>query len=215
MASHCAAHHELYEKAGILHHDISVNNLMVDAHDHSVGVLIDLDLAVQLKDGDTILHFDPVPGGTIPFRARGILNQNEPITTLYYRYDLESFFYTLLWILAFYPFDFSTTIEADYSKWSELPPQQLAIHKAVQLFDMSLGGSLPDGPLKERWLVKLAKLFYDGYRHPKSKDAETLNGRVTYSNFMSILNENDVEFPASPSPSPVWSYGSDSASGDN
>ena len=46
---------------------------MVDANDHSVGVLIDLDLAVRLKDGERLLPFEPVPAGTLPFRAIDIL----------------------------------------------------------------------------------------------------------------------------------------------
>ena len=43
------AHHDLYEKAGILHHDISINNLMVDPSDPSMGILIDLNMVAMTK----------------------------------------------------------------------------------------------------------------------------------------------------------------------
>jgi len=109
------AHHQLYERAGILHHDISVNNLMVDASDQSVGVLIDLDLAVRLKDGERFIPFEPVPAGTLPFRAIDVLDQGELVNELYYRHDLESFFYTLVWILTYHIDSFSVAV----GKWSQ------------------------------------------------------------------------------------------------
>ncbi|KAF8331123.1 uncharacterized protein EI90DRAFT_3058630 [Cantharellus anzutake] len=62
-----AAHHELHEKAGILHRDISPNNLMVDSSDPTKGVLIDLDMAVRDRNPDTgeSLNVPVLPGAPI------------------------------------------------------------------------------------------------------------------------------------------------------
>src|ERR1700733_887803 len=141
-----SAHRQLYEGAGILHHDISVNNLMVDANDHSVGILIDLDLAVRLKDGERWLRFEPVPAGTLAFRAIDILRQGEFVHELRYRYDLESFFYTLVWILTYYPHNFSTPV-GEWSSWYNRSSLAIATMKSGMFF--TLPDDMPDGPLKE------------------------------------------------------------------
>src|SRR5258708_29402069 len=100
MFTNHAAHHELYEKAGILHRDISINNLMVDSDHPDIGVLIDLDFAVRDRDPDTGARFGlpPMPGGTVPFRAID-LTTKDPLPRTLYRHDLESFFCTLISIL--------------------------------------------------------------------------------------------------------------------
>jgi len=187
-----SAHHQLYERAGILHHDISVNNLMVDANDHSVGVLIDLDLAVRLKDGERRLSFDPVPAGTLAFRAIDILWQGEFVHELRYRDDLESFFYTLVWILTYHPHSFSTPV-GEWSGWYEAHPLASANAKAGIFFGVPV--NMPVGPLREQWLLKLANLFSEG-RHllssDETADKETMGGYVTYENFMAVLDPDSV-----------------------
>jgi len=52
-------HHDLFEKANILHRDISIGNSMVDASDPCRGVLIDLDFAARVGE-----HGDPIDGDT-------------------------------------------------------------------------------------------------------------------------------------------------------
>ena len=61
-------------------------------------------------------HFEPVPAGTLAFRAIDILWQGEFVHELRYRYDLESFFYTLVWILTYHPQGFSTPVR----EWGSL-----------------------------------------------------------------------------------------------
>ena len=186
------AHHQLYERAGILHHDISVNNLMVDANDHSVGILIDLDLAVRLKDGERRLTFEPVPAGTLAFRAIDVLDQGEFAHELHYRYDLESFFYTLVWILTYYPHSFSTPV-CDWSEWYNMHPLAVANSKAGMFFRAS--AIMPDGPLKESWLLKLANLFVKGQNllaGDEDTDKETMGGYLTYQKFMAVLDPKSL-----------------------
>lgn len=166
---------------------------MVDARDNSVGVLIDLDLAVRLKDGDKRLPFKPPPGGTLPFRAIDVLQQeDEPIRELFYRHDLESFFYTLVWTLTYYPMD-SSAPTLNLAPWYEGHPHGISSYKRGLLADMRRGKGLPDGPLKKPWCQKLAAIFDEGYYGmvtDKTSDRETMGGHVDYNVFRSILDDN-------------------------
>ncbi len=87
------AHRSLYQDGGILHQDISINNIIITeqgAADEPKGMLIDLDVSMELKLG-------PVnPNeliGTRPFMAVGLL-EGKPHT---YRHDMEPLLYVLLW----------------------------------------------------------------------------------------------------------------------
>lgn len=168
---------------------------MVNADDHSVGVLIDLDIAVRLKDPDSNspLTIQPVPGGTLPFRAIDVLDQQDDVRTLYYRHDLESFLWTLIWILTYYPFDSSTAV-LDLSPWLRGKPSTIANSKRSRLYKMAKGSDLPEGPFKDSWLTKLSALFNNGYLslRDETADEETMGGIVTYSSFMDILVGNKV-----------------------
>ncbi|CAE6349555.1 unnamed protein product [Rhizoctonia solani] len=94
---------DLYEKGKILHGDISVNNLMVESANPSVGVLIDLDHGVDLlengnkKASESSLHRT----GTLPFMALDLLHDNQTYPQDL-RHDLESFVYVLFWIAGRY-----------------------------------------------------------------------------------------------------------------
>ena len=74
----------------------------MDLFNLSQGVLIDLDFAARVAgngnppDGEIF-----PPAGTINFRAVDLLTPHKPVKA-YYRHDLESFFYTLLWIQMHY-----------------------------------------------------------------------------------------------------------------
>jgi serine/threonine protein kinase len=84
----------LYEVPKILHRDISLNNLMLRKEDgHVYAVLNDLDLAVN---ADVQRQSSKHRTGTTPFMAIDLLD-GEP-TVHFYRHDLESLFYVLVWI---------------------------------------------------------------------------------------------------------------------
>ena len=78
---------------------------------------------------------------------------------LHYRYDLESFFYALVWILTYYPRSFSAPV-GKWSQWYDAHPLVIANSKAGMYFGAA--ANMPDGPLKETWLLKLATLFVKG-----------------------------------------------------
>jgi hypothetical protein len=198
-------HHDLFEKAGILHRDISVGNLMVDASDHTQGVLIDLDFAVRVTPNG-----DPVDGKTLPragtliFRAFDLLTPEKPVKA-YYRHDLESFFYTLFWIQLHYvngerlkhpeaddfDFDFDGTWRTTQNRKS-----------GFLVGSCCPGGyELPLTPLRNQWLTPMRRLFGEAVCAGASwdqfgrdgrdveLDQETFGGRITYEAFENIIRK--------------------------
>ncbi|KAK3175546.1 hypothetical protein K4F52_010179 [Lecanicillium sp. MT-2017a] len=90
------AHQSLYAKGGILHRDISSNNIIITEPNESggyKGMLIDLDLA---KERDSKPSGARNQTGTMQFMAIEVLRGADHT----YRHDLESFFYVLLWMCA-------------------------------------------------------------------------------------------------------------------
>ncbi|KAG6130388.1 hypothetical protein E4U28_007436 [Claviceps purpurea] len=92
------AHRSLYMESGILHEDISVNNIIITEPakaDGYKGMLIDLDLARDItKDPSGQRHRT----GTIEFMAIGVLLGRQHT----YRHDLESFLYVFIWLCFVY-----------------------------------------------------------------------------------------------------------------
>ncbi|KAH9940561.1 hypothetical protein B0H21DRAFT_576422 [Amylocystis lapponica] len=117
------AHHWVYATSGVLHCDISYNNVMFyrDAEGHAVGVLCDWDLAEEKlsdeeyqADDDRIFHVYP-EGPTVAMNPQGSVSRYrtgtaqftafELLTTtegpLYrYAHDLESLFSLLAYVCA-------------------------------------------------------------------------------------------------------------------
>jgi len=90
------AHWSLYQN-NILHQDISVWNIMIPETrplepDGPRGILVDLDLAMELED---ILPDGRTRAGTPMFMAVGVLRCKHHT----YRHDLESFLYVLVWMV--------------------------------------------------------------------------------------------------------------------
>jgi hypothetical protein len=104
-------HKYLYHTHQILHRDVSINNIVISPPGHtSAGVLIDLDLAINInrltKSGAA--HRT----GTPDFMAVGLMAGEAHRA----RHDIESFFFVLLWIATFFDasakrrFDVSDTL---------------------------------------------------------------------------------------------------------
>lgn len=90
------AHRSLYIKGGILHRDISSNNIIIPSPgkaDGFKGMLIDFDLAKEQDGGPSGARHRT---GTMQFMAIEVLRGLDHT----YRHDLESFFYVLLWMCA-------------------------------------------------------------------------------------------------------------------
>ncbi|KAJ0106946.1 hypothetical protein J7T55_011041 [Diaporthe amygdali] len=95
------AHRSLYQKGRILHRDINPSNIIIpscepnrDAADTAKGVLIDFDMAKEISEPQ-----QPHQAvGTYIFQAIGVLQAYLPDNPHTYRHDLESFFYTFLFL---------------------------------------------------------------------------------------------------------------------
>ncbi|KAF8416442.1 hypothetical protein EV426DRAFT_626679 [Tirmania nivea] len=109
-------HRSLVEDGGILHRDVSPNNIMIQKHslalqcsDSPKGFLIDLDLAKQFN---TIAKDDTPPSeprrrtGTMMFMAIEVLEGSARQT---WRHDLESFLYVLIWLCV------TAAVDSDYN----------------------------------------------------------------------------------------------------
>ncbi|KAF8588393.1 hypothetical protein K439DRAFT_1629854 [Ramaria rubella] len=88
------AHRELYFKAGIIHRDISVGNLLINrgGREGNRGLIIDFDHAMR---ADVVSRNPPQLVGTLPFISRNVLEGEGPHT---YFDDLESFYYVFAYI---------------------------------------------------------------------------------------------------------------------
>lgn len=95
------AHRSLYQDGRILHRDINPSNIIIpsygpdtNATDAARGVLIDFDMAKENSE-----PYQPNQAvGTYIFQAIGVLQAYLPDNPHTYRHDLESFFYTLLFL---------------------------------------------------------------------------------------------------------------------
>ncbi|KAF8449547.1 hypothetical protein BGX38DRAFT_1187532 [Terfezia claveryi] len=95
-------HRSLYEKAGILHCDVSIYNIMrMRGTSGLKGFLIDLDYAHQLSN---LQEQSPCITGTAPFMALELLQRPGTPTCHTWRHDLESFFYVLIWLCIMNPY---------------------------------------------------------------------------------------------------------------
>ena len=179
------------KRRGVIHRDISVENLMVEADNHQNGVLIDLDIAARVKDGDRILRPVLTHAGTLGFRAIGLLLEGThyPTRTLY-RDELESFYYALLYIQMHYRDGKRLPIHDKTLWWN------IARDDVYGLGMRKLGGlnrPIPECPLRD-WLLGLQKLFFEALvvqDHHKRReqglprvDDETMGGYLTYHNFI-------------------------------
>ncbi|KJA22611.1 hypothetical protein HYPSUDRAFT_125198, partial [Hypholoma sublateritium FD-334 SS-4] len=94
-------------KAGILHRDISVNDVLIGkpgAPAPNRGVIIDLDMAIELERTSSLYIVD-FKTGTRAFQSINILGsygRKNNSTPHSYMDDLESFFYILCWICCGY-----------------------------------------------------------------------------------------------------------------
>ncbi|KAF8338021.1 uncharacterized protein EI90DRAFT_3041335 [Cantharellus anzutake] len=193
-------HHELFENLGILHRDISVNNLMYDPNEPEYGYLIDLDRAERVMDVETktMLTRNPCPPvGTKAFLSIELCT-DKPVLHLY-RHDLESFFYVLAWLLSRYR-DGKRTNSQAFSEWGT--GDWDTVKKQKQSMFSSEYKYPEDVPswATARWLIPLGKLFEAGYAAKEKAvnegtladfDDETLGGHVTFDGFNAVLHRDD------------------------
>ncbi|OAA64472.1 Protein kinase-like domain protein [Niveomyces insectorum RCEF 264] len=124
-------HESLRHKAGLLHRDISINNLMINENNNNPSwpsFLIDLDLAVREQRGGASGAKGKT--GTKAFMAIGALLGEQHS----FMHDLESFFWVLFWICIHYngP-DESSWVVPRFENWSYVDTELLAEIKKGQV----------------------------------------------------------------------------------
>lgn len=119
----CIEGHESLHKAGFLHRDISINNLMVNENKENPSwraFLIDLDLAIRE-------HRKGASGamgktGTRAFMAIGALLGEQHS----FMHDLESFFWVLFWICIHHDGPDQGRVILQFDKWNYVDMEELA-----------------------------------------------------------------------------------------
>ncbi|KAJ3569608.1 hypothetical protein NPX13_g6027 [Xylaria arbuscula] len=119
----CITGHEPLLKAGFLHRDISINNLMINEGNKESDLssfLIDLDLAIEVNR----IESSGAKGitGTRAFMAIGILIGEDHI----FMDDLESFFWVLFWICIHYNGYGQGRVVSEFNEWNDAGTEKLA-----------------------------------------------------------------------------------------
>jgi serine/threonine protein kinase len=122
--------HESLRKAGFLHRDISINNLMINEDDQNSSwpsFLIDLDLAVREPRGGASGAKGKT--GTRAFMAIGaLLGEQHSVM-----HDIESFFWVLFWICIHYDGPNKPRTVAEFDQWNYISMDLLAKEKKGQV----------------------------------------------------------------------------------
>ena len=211
----CLVYWWLYEHVGILHRDLSINNIMCRWMRGKVyGVLVDYDLASWKDDlGKNYKKTSEQRTGTPPFMAHGLLDGSDPLHL--YRHDLEALFYVMLILATRYEVgtggvnrrlpEEGQTLNFqgwfDAAEYEKLGAMKSNFFTKVQDFDVS-----PSFQDFYDWLERLQASFTSGFQakgpyelqkkrrrlFPTRKatfDDETLGGHVTYSAFIESTRE--------------------------
>ncbi|KAJ7162263.1 hypothetical protein C8R46DRAFT_848375, partial [Mycena filopes] len=120
----------LYEKAHLMHRDISRNNSMFRRINGKVyGVLNDFDLAVIRSD--LTLSTSNHRTGTAPYMALDLLKSNPPPLHIV-RFDLESLYYVFAYIVCQYH-EGKKIANPPFDKWDHLSAEDLYDRKVAFL----------------------------------------------------------------------------------
>ena len=202
-------HRWLYERVGILHRDVSPNNIMYRIVKSKVyGVLTDYDLASWASSlTSDYTKTSQQRTGTPPFMAFGLLDGSDGLHL--YRHDVESFFYVMVIMTTQYEIQARRKGDAGgvrmrqgkllFDLWFDEPSYvKLASFKKTFHLDFGYLDLSPTFEDFRGWLVKLQISFHRGLlcakQHkfeaamvsggggvPAPFDEETLGGHVDYS----------------------------------
>ena len=177
-----SVHRWLYEVVGILHRDLSLNNIMYRRLEGKVyGVLTDFDLSSWTRTlTKDCAKTSQQRTGTPPYMAHGLLNGTDPLHM--YRHDLESIFYIMVMFSTRYeiraPEDGAEgglqmrrpLGELPFQEWFDQPsPKQLASSKRDLLTRPSIKLNLSPA-FKDfgNWLQGLRRAFHAGFNSKES-----------------------------------------------
>ncbi|KAK6955896.1 hypothetical protein Daesc_003542 [Daldinia eschscholtzii] len=128
----CIEGHKSLHEAGILHRDISINNLLINEDNNNLswpGFLIDLDLAIkEQREGAS---GPKGMTGTRAFMAIGVLRGRQHS----FEHDLESFFWVLFWICIHYNGPKEKRVVCEFDEWNVIGTSELATLKRGTIAD--------------------------------------------------------------------------------
>ncbi|KAL7782027.1 serine/threonine-protein kinase Sgk2 [Trichoderma ceciliae] len=180
----CIAGHESLIKAGLLHRDISINNIMINEDDKNPSwraFLIDLDLAVRdQREGASGAKGKT---GTRAFMAIGALQGHRHS----FMHDLESFFWVLFWICIHYSGPGISIGPTEFDTWNYESDNRLVMSKMGAISDEDYFLSAAEAnftpyyqPLIP-WVNRLRKEVFPNDQKWKGED------RDLYSKMMVVL----------------------------
>ncbi|KAI0976761.1 hypothetical protein F4678DRAFT_468899 [Xylaria arbuscula] len=182
----CIEGHESLYKAGFLHRDISINNLMINEDDENPSwpsFLIDLDLAIETNRLQASGAKEKT--GTRAFMAIGVLSGDDHS----FMDDLESFFWILFWICIHYDGQGrDRTRVANFDEWNYANSMKLVtlkqgtLSKKVFYNTISTYFTQHYQPLIP-WIVKLRDVVF-----PNGESWEKEDRRL-YEKMIDILRE--------------------------
>ncbi|KAF7326535.1 Other 1 protein kinase [Mycena venus] len=183
----------LHEKAGIVHRDISRNNLMYREIDGKVyGVLNDFDLSV-FRDKEP-RSTSKQRTGTEPYMAMDLLVIGPPPPHLY-RFDLESLFYVIAYVVCQYH-EGKKIDNPPFEVWDYLPTTGLRAKKTQFLAD-PIPNPTSNFLSFNNLNIALRRMFRTGYNaraDAKEEDLPfddtTLGGNINFDKFEAILETN-------------------------
>ncbi|KAK4131096.1 hypothetical protein BT67DRAFT_389147 [Trichocladium antarcticum] len=169
LADCIEGHESLRQKAGLLHRDISIGNLMVSKDNR--GFLIDLDLAIK----EQRLSASGAKGktGTRAFMAIGALLGEQHS----FMHDLESFFWVLFWICIHCDGPGEGKVVAQFDKWNYADTEELAKLKLGTVSDEDIFRKTMEESFTEYywplvpWVNKLRKVVFPGGGRWKREDS--------------------------------------------
>lgn len=187
------AHNWVYKYTGILHRDVSINNIMFRRNrDMIYGVINDFDLSFRNESSAQRT-------GSAPFMSVFMLSKTSSLPRYLYRYDLESFFYVFLFVCCSYrPTEKGGKYKLLYNdnttmaEWLDMEVAVLRIHKPAlfarlgNLNDFLKEGH-PDFEMAKHCLKTLHKAFSIGicsdWDEGTPEDVETFCGNVSFDVF--------------------------------
>ncbi|KAK5660713.1 hypothetical protein OQA88_12078 [Cercophora sp. LCS_1] len=171
--SGCIEGHESLRKGGVLHREISINNLLINEDTNNPSrpsFLIDLDLAI--KEDRESASGAKGKTGTRAFMAIGALLGEQHS----FMHDLESFFWVLFWICIHYNGPAKNIKPTEFNSWNYESDNKLVQSKVGTIGDESIflkiaeesfdpmGQQTTEGGIPKRWKVEDARaeaLFLD------------------------------------------------------
>ncbi|KAH9484451.1 hypothetical protein JR316_0003933 [Psilocybe cubensis] len=180
------------------------------------GILNDFDMAAVLNpDGGIDLASTPHHHltGTLPFMAVDLLEPSRPQNPLdssnihHYRYDLESFYYFLIWATILYDLKAGRRVAPKeksllyrWSKGDEISAYHAKVSLHSRDFEKYAADVRPEWKdVWDTWVVPLSNMFIDGMqaqtnaarRKVASFDHATCDGHITFEKFMSAIGETE------------------------